>query len=67
MEDRIYRSWNVGLFAFSARTAATLADARNDCISDPKKNVTKLHFDWGHALADQLQRVLEESEGGNSH
>ena len=36
---------------FSACTAATLGDARDDSISDPKKIIMKLHVNWGHASA----------------
>ena len=52
---------------FSACTAATLGDAREDSTSDPKKIIMKLHVNWGHASATQLKRVLVDSEGGDSH
>ena len=51
---------------FSACAAATLGDARDDSISDPKKIITKFHVNWGHASATQLTRELVDSDGGMS-
>ena len=44
-----------------------LEDARDDCISEPKKIIAKLHANWGHAAASRLKRVLADSECGNSN
>ena len=48
---------------FSACTAATLGDAQDDGISDPKKIIMQSHAKWGHASATQLKRVLVGSGG----
>ena len=50
----------------SACTAVTLGDAQDDGISDPKKSITKLHTNWGHASATQFKRILADSGGGMS-
>ena len=52
---------------FSACTAVTLGDARDDSMSDPKKIVTKLHVSWGHVSANQSKRELVDPDGGMSH
>ena len=48
---------------FSACKAATLRYAGNADTSDPKKIITKLHINWGHASATQIKRVLVDAEG----
>ena len=50
----------------SACTAVTLGDARDDSVSDHRKIIMKLHVNWGHASAHQLERVMVDSEEGNS-
>ena len=63
----------IGLFRFvspkefSACSAVTSGDARDDCFSDPKKIIMKLHINWGRAPASEMKRVRADSEGGNSH
>ena len=52
---------------FSASTAATSGDARDDGSSDPEKINLKLRVNWGLASANQLKRVLVDSDGGMSH
>ena len=52
---------------FSACTAATLGDARDDSISDPREIITKLHAIRGHDSANRLGRVVVNSDGGTSH
>ena len=52
---------------FSACTAATLGDARDDSNSDPNKIIVKLQVNWGHASATQSERESVASDGGMSH
>ena len=52
---------------FSACTAATLGDAQDAGISDPKKTIKELHVNRGHASATQLKRALVDSANGTSH
>ena len=52
---------------FSACKAVSLRDAGNADISDSNKVIMKLHVNWGHASANQLRRVLLDSEGGYPH
>ena len=50
---------------FPAYNAATLSDARDGALSDPKKIIIELHVNRGHTSARQIKRVLVGSEGGN--
>ena len=52
---------------FSASTAVLLGGARDDSISDPRQIIMKLHVNRGRASANQLKRVLLDSDGGMSH
>ena len=52
---------------FSASTAVTLGGARDDSVSDPRKIFTTLHVNWGRFSANQLQLVLADSDGIDSH
>ena len=52
---------------FAACKAVTLGDARHCCLTAPKKIIMKLHVNWGHASAQQMRRVLVDSEGNNAH
>ena len=52
---------------FSACTAVTLGDARDDSVSGHRKIITKLHVNWGHASARQLKRVLVNYHSANYH
>ena len=52
---------------FPACAAATLGDAGGDSISEPRKVFSKLHVGWGRASANQLTRVLVDSDGGMPH
>ena len=62
-----------GLLRFStpkkiaACAAATLREAQDEGAADPKKIIMKLHANWGHASANQLKRILVDSDGGMSH
>ena len=51
---------------FSVCTAVTSGDAEDDSTSETKKPTRKLHANWGHASATQLERVLVDSDGGIS-
>ena len=48
----------------SACRAVTKGDARDGARSDPKKVILKLHFNRGRASAQQIKRVLVDSEWG---
>ena len=48
-------------------TFAACKVAEDGCPSGPKKIVAKLRVIWGHASAQQLRRVLVDSDGGNIH
>ena len=52
---------------FVACTAATLREAQDEGAADPKKIIMKLHANWGHASANQLKRILVDSDSGMSH
>ena len=52
---------------FSASKTATLGDARDVSVSDPKKISMKLRVNRGHMSANQLKRALVDSESGSSH
>ena len=51
---------------FSACKAATLGDARDGALSDPKKIIMKSPANWGRASAQQIKRILADSELDNS-
>ena len=53
--------------AFSASTAATAGDARDDSVSDSREIVAELYDKWKQASAQQHKRGLVDSEGGNPH
>ena len=48
---------------FSACKAGTLRDAGNPERADPKKIITKLHINGGHASATRIKRALVDAEG----
>ena len=50
--------------AFSDCKAGTPEDSMDGCLSDPEKTVAKLHVNWGHASARQLERVLVDPDEG---
>ena len=52
---------------FRACKAVTLGDARDGTLSNPKKIITKLHVNWGRSSAQQIKRILVDSEGKNLH
>ena len=52
---------------FPACATATLGDAGGDSISEPTKICSKLHVRWVRASANQLTRVLVDSDGGMPH
>ena len=52
---------------FVACAAATLREAQDEGAADPKKIIMKLHANWGHASANQLKRILVDSDSGMSH
>ena len=37
------------------------------CLSDPEKSVMELHVSWGRGSAQQLKRVLVDSDEANMH
>ena len=47
---------------FAATKPVTLGDVRDGTLSDPKKIVMKLHSNWGHSSAQQIERALVDSE-----
>ena len=52
---------------FSASKAATSGDAMDGGPADPEKIIMKLRVNWRHALAQQLERISGDSDGGNMH
>ena len=50
---------------FTARKAIALGDASDGCLPGAEKIVTKLYLNWDRASAQQLKRVLANSDGGN--
>ena len=52
---------------FALYKAVALADAADGRQSGPKRIIMKLHVLWGHASAQNLKRVLADSDGGNMH
>ena len=52
---------------FPACKAATLGDARDGALPDPKKIIMKSHANWGRASAQQIKRIPAYSELDNSH
>ena len=63
--DALYHSETP--LTFAACKVVTMGDARNGFLTDPKKIAIKLHVNWGHASAQQLIRVLVQSEGNRMH
>ena len=45
--------------------AFTLGGVRDRCLSKPKKIIKKSYVKWVHASAQQIERVLVDSDGGN--
>ena len=60
-EDGSYRF--VPPRAFSACKAATLGEAMDACLPDPKKIATRLYVNWGRDSHRQLVRVLADFDG----
>ena len=52
---------------FPTSKAVTLGDARDGCLSSPKMIIIKLHVTWGCTSAQQLERVIVDSDGRNMH
>ena len=52
---------------FSFCQAVTLGDAMDGCVSDPKKISMKFFVNWGPFWAQQLERVLVDSDEDNRH
>ena len=55
------------LRTFSDCEPVSLGDSPDCCLSDPEMVIMKLRANRGHAPAQQLKRVLVDSDGGNSH
>ena len=53
--------------AFSACKAVTMGDAANEYLPDPKKVIMELYVNRGHRSAQQLKRVLVNSDGEDMH
>ena len=60
-QDRLYQFGPPR--TFSASKAVTLRDALDGCPSDPQNIARKLHVNYGHASAQQLERVPVDSGG----
>ena len=54
-------------YTSSACKAVTLGGVRGGVPSDPKRVMTKLHVNWGHASARQIRRELVDSGKDNLH
>ena len=52
---------------FSACKVVPLGESTRGCLSAPKKIDVKLHVNRGHASAQRLRRVLEDSDGDDMH
>ena len=52
---------------FSACTALTLGDARDDSVSDTRGILLNSRVNWRLSSSRRLWRVLAGSEGGNPH
>ena len=68
MGDRGFPLWGVVFFVLSTNRVSSLRGKwRGGYIWGPKKIIIKLHVTWGRAPANQPERVLADSESGNSH
>ena len=62
----LYRGWNAQ-HRPASRVCGLLGGTRDGTLSDPKNVITKLHVNLDHASAQQMKRVLVDSDCRNLH